>query len=112
MKRHFETFILGALFGAAIALLAVVLLLEQPPAAAEGLACNLPTAPALTVYAADIGAAKETCHRHHLSWTRLELSNDGSHLSIYCESEEIARQQILMRSRELGCGDHCGRVRP
>ena len=57
---------------------------------------NSPAIPAtVTVTPGDTAAAKETCRRRHLSWSRLEVNVDSTKLGIVCESEDIVRQQVL-----------------
>lgn len=58
------------------------------------------TASNLQVTAADIGFAKEVCHHKHLSWSSIELAEDGTHVNVLCMSSEVVAAQT--RARWIG----------
>ena len=61
-----------------------------------------PSSPtALILAPADVAFAKEHCRRRGLSWSRFELALDGTHVDVYCASEEIVRAQLEARWREI-----------
>lgn len=65
------------------------------------LAASTPiTASNLQVTAADVGFAKEVCRHKHLSWSQIELAEDGAHVNITCESSEVVAAQI--RAKWIG----------
>lgn len=58
----------------------------------------------LVISHSDTSFAKEYCTRRGLTWSRLELSEDGSQVGVVCESEAVVRAQIAAKWEQVRRG--------